>query len=456
MAKSAATLVAPMSQTTKREAAILELLRDICAAGIVLSSLVPEASSRYVFVPLVVLWIIFALLSSPKAFHKAFLDPDIKSYSVYLWLLTYIIFYLIGYMQSAEIGVLLNYMRIGFSLILFNYYLEAGNVMAIKRLIAFALLCIFVTCITTLRGLALDPMAARVLATGREELMQGLAGLAIGSYGFIYGLVFVAIATVGLIRSNLLKKQKILFAAMAALFIYTIYSSAFMMALLILTTVLILLFLNIKKTRWLLASALITMIALVALSPFFYSVLSFFGGTVENEVLSMRFNELAHAIKHGGVEGTANLADRWYFLTLSVASFLTNPILGVGGSYGFGTSAYGIGGHSAFFDELAKYGILGSGALFVALVSNASFVYRRLEHSKQKMVYYCSMVAFFILGTINTLLFVPVIFAAYFVVPGMIWAFSRTDLPTRTGTHEYPLVRKYSASRYSKSRRYST
>jgi len=439
--KSSPALVIPISHSRKEEINIDKLLRDLCAAGIVLTSLVPEASRWFIFLPVVLFWVLFSYVSNPKAFNKAFLIPDIKAYSIYLWLVTYTIFYFAGYMHGTEFNRLINYYRLGFSLLIFNYYLETSDIKAVKRIIVFALMCVFVVCIMTLRGIALDPMAARVLATGREDLMQGLTGMTIGSYGFIYGLVFLSVAIIGLIKTNLLKTQKIVFAVIVVLAIYTIFSAAFMMALLLLVTTFILLLFNVKKASRLFGVFLLILILIFFLTPVLYNALSYLGDIVMNPALSQRLQELAFLIRFGGVEGTENMDARLYFLTLSIGTFLANPILGIGGFYGFETSVHGIGGHSALFDELAKYGIFGAGALLVALYSNARFVYRRLIHDKQKLVYFCSMSAFFILGAINTLLFVPIIFMAYFVVPGLIWSFSEINPAKNSKKNEHPLVR---------------
>lgn len=424
--KSSPALVIPISHSRKEEINIDKLLRDLCAAGIVLTSLVPEASRWFIFLPVVLFWVLFSYLSNPKAFNKAFLFPYVKVYSIYVWLFTYTIFYFTGYMQGAEFDRLINYYRLGFTLLIFNYYLESSDVRAVKRIIVFALTSIIFICIMTLRGIAIDPMAARVLATGLEEQTQGLTGMIIGSYGFIYGLVFLTTAIIGLIKTNLLKKQKFVFLVIVILFIYTIFSAAFFMALLLLTTTFILLLFNVKKASHLFGVLLLLLILTFILAPILYNVLSYFGDIVEHVALSQRFHELALLIRFGTVEGTVNMDGRWYLLTLSAGTFLANPILGVGGFYGFETSAY-VGGHSAFFDQLAKYGVFGSGALFIALYSNASFVYRRFKNIRQKKVYVCCMSAFFILGAINTLLFVSIIFMAFFVVPGLIWSFSEMD-----------------------------
>jgi len=430
----------PIVQARQKEVAVYKVLRDTSAAGLALVSIVPEASSRFIFVPLFVSWVLFALLSSPRAFKKAFIIPDIKSYSVYFWLILYATFYFAGYMHGAEIEQLFNYARIGFSLLFFNYYLETDDMKSVRRLSVFSIACILFTSITTLRGLALDPLAARVLATGRVEWMYPVMGMAIGSYGFIYGLVFVVVAILGLIKAGLPVKRKIIFTSLVALFIYTIFSAAFMLALLILVTSVSLLLLNIKKNSHLLIAALVILMLLFALSPVVSSVLNYLGDTIEHQALSMRFHELAIMSRDFSVDGTLNAEGRRGLVMLSIRTFLSNPILGVGGFYGFGASQHGIGGHAAFLDELAKYGIIGAGLLFVALYSNARFIYRRLKNSKQKMAYYCSMTAFFILGLINTLLFVPIVFMAYFVVPGVIYSLNK-DTNVRSALNENTLVR---------------
>lgn len=415
----------PQMQAKKKEVTLLIMLRDFSAAGLVLVSIVPEASSRYIFVPLFVSWVLSALLSSPRAFNKAFIIPDIKSYSVYFWLILYAAFFFAGYMHGAEVDRLFNHARIGFSILFLNYYLETDDVKSVRRLTVFAIACIVFTSITTLRGLALDPMAARLLATGQEEAMRGLTGMAIGSYGFIYGLVFVNVAILGLIKAGLPVKRKIIFAALAALFIFTIFSAAFMVSLLLLVASVLLLLLKVKKNSHLIVVSLLILMLMFALSSVVSSFLIYLSDLVAHKMLASRFYELAITIEDFSFDGTENMDSRWRYLMLSIQTFLSNPILGVGGFYSFDTSMQGIGGHAAFFDELAKYGILGAGFLFVALYSNARFVYQRLKNSKQKTAYYCSITAFFILGSINTLLFVALVFMAYFVAPGIIYSLSK-------------------------------
>jgi len=428
------------------------LFRDVSAAGIILTSIIPDTSNRFIFLPLVIFWLLFSFISNARGFGKAYIIPSVKSYSVYLWLLSYGFFYVTGYAKGLE-DHLLNYARFGFSILLLNYYIEANDYKAIRRLTIFSIGCIVFTCLITLNTLFVNPMAARVLATGREELTQGLTGMGIGSYGFIYGVVFVAIAVFGSLKSGLIRKRKIIFAVLLVLFVFTIFKASFMFAILILTITSVLLLFNVKNTPNFIIVTLVLLGLFFILSAAIHNVFVFLGDTVKSEALSMRFYEMAYLLKYGNLEGTLNSAARLDLYALSFKSFLSSPIIGVGWHYGYGTSVFGIGGHSAFLDELARYGILGSGFLFVALMSNAKFVYRRFKDSKQKMVYYCSMSAFFILGMINTLLFVPIAIMAYFVVPGIICTVSKHDTnmnstvkKLRDKPNENTLVCQHSAS----------
>jgi O-antigen ligase len=425
MKENASLLSTKTYYSNPKAIALITGFRDLAFAGIVLISLVPETSNRFLFVTFFSMWIFFAYASNVRAFIKTLITPDIKIYSVYIWLMTYVIFYFTGYIQGAEIDRIFNHVRLGFTLLIFNYYLESEDWKAIEKLTGFSLACIVASCILTLRGIALDPMAARILATGREELIMGFDGLMIGTYGLIYSLAFVAVTLIGLLKMKKSIITKTIFLGMALLFSYTIFSAAFMIALLILLVGFLLIFLNIKNTLMLIVTSFILVFLALLLSPLLYATFSYLGAVIEHDALSMRFYELAHMVRYGTAEGTVTSEARFNLYWQSLTMFLENPILGIGGFYGFRTDLFGIGGHSTFLDELAKYGILGSGFLFVAIISNFRYVYGKLRSEKQRAIYFSVMILFCLLGFINTLLFVPIFFTMFFVVPGMIFSYTK-------------------------------
>lgn len=438
--------VHPAYSPANDKAAILVALRDVCAAALLLMSLVPETSSRYILIPTLAAWLILALLANARAFEKTFATPTIRTYSVYAWLFLHSILQLSGSVEGAGIDRLFMYSRLGFTILFFSYYLEAKDYRAIKGLTWFSLVCIVWTCLTTLRGLAFDPMAARLLATGVEQLTQDLVGMAIGSFGFIYGLVFVAVAIVGIVKTAALTKERLILAMVCVIAIYTIFSAAFMTALLLLATSVTLLSLNLKRPALLIPATMVLFGLLLALSPNVASLLVYIGDMVEHDLLAVRFYDLAQVFNYGAVGGAASFEGRLYFLTLSVETFLANPFFGVGGYYGFDASIYGIGGHSTAFDELAKYGVFGGSLLLVVLISNAASHYRRLSNDSQRTVYLCALSTFFLLSIVNPILFIPLLMMIYFVVPGLLCTFWTEEDPKHVGrldVGENPVVRKY-------------
>ncbi|MBS3873076.1 MAG: hypothetical protein KGZ92_03635 [Firmicutes bacterium] len=428
-----------LPQTRKRETILLIMLRDTSAAGLLMMSIVPGFLRVHFFGVLLALWAALAVLSNPKAFVRAYIVRNVQSYSVYLWLLIYGVFFFAGHMHGAGLDRVFNYAGIGFFMIFFRYYLECSDLIAVRVLSVFALICIFFVSLTTLRGLALNPMAARLLSTGIEELTIGLAGMGIGSYGFIYGLVFVVVAILGSTRAGTLAKHRFAAVALAVIFVYTIFSAAFTIALLLLAISVTLLLLKIKNTSHFAIATIYILLFLLVISPVVSTALHVLGDSVGHEALSERFHELAIISRTLSLESSISTAGRLGLIALSARTFLSAPILGVGGRYGVYVTYDVIGGHASFFDHLAQYGIVGAWLLFVSLYSNVRCVYRRLVLGTQKQTYLCAMITFFLLGCINTMMTVPIISMVFFVTPGVIYSLgidTREQLMRKDGSRD--------------------
>jgi len=413
----------------------LRFLREASFLGIIFVSIVPETSRKFIFIPLIITWFLFSLLSNLKAFEKTFIIPDIKSYSIYFWILIYLFFYFIGYMKGENLtNYLTSNMRFGFSLLFFNYYIKTNENDTIKKLTIASIIFTVLVSLKTLNVLAINPIASRVLATGREELIQnlGVNTFMLGGYGFIYGLIFICIAIFGCLRFGTIKKNKIIYIISLILFMLTIFSSAYTIAIIILIISLLLislllLTLRINNIKFFMTLSILLMLAFIILLNM-QNIFFYLSEIIPNAILSERFRDVAFFLKYGSAEGTVDLGARLEYYTISIKSFLESPLIGIGGYYGYESSIYGIGGHSAFWDELARYGILGSGYLFIALISNAIYVYRWFKDKRQRFIYFCGMLAFFTLGWINTLLFAPIAMIVFFVFPGIIHSLNTNKL----------------------------
>lgn len=387
------------------------------AVGILITSIVPNTSNKMIFTPLLLLWIISAFLTSNKSFINTFFKLSIKSYAIYVWLIGYFVFFITGYAIGIDV-YLLNYIRIGFSILMFDYYMELNDYKVIKKLTLVSIALIVFVCITTIKVLSTNKDAARILATGREDLAQNLHGI-IGTYGFIYSLVFICIVILGCFVDGTIKKNKVLWILILGLLLITIFEASFMIAIILLAAISLLMIFKVNKFSHFLFLFLLMVIFIELCLPFISDGLIFLANSVESQSMSMRFNELNQFIIDGNVGGTVDMGIRFNLYMISIKSFISSPLIGVGGFYGYDTRYFGIGGHSGFLDEIARYGILGTVSLFIGLIENMKYIYKKFD-KKQKNIYMKCTVAFFSLGFINTILFVPIIVVVFFVVPGLL------------------------------------
>lgn len=394
--------------------------RDLMTIGILITSLVPETSNKMVFLPLVLAWFLFAFQSNSRSIIVTFIKPSLKTYSIYLWIIGYMVFYFFGYTSGFEVYIF-NYIRIAFSILLINYYIELKNYSTLNRLAIISIFIICFVCITTIKALLIDKNAARLLSTGVESLTENIQGI-VGSFGFIYGLVFICITIIGCFAENIIIKHKAIWIIILVLMLFTIYEASFMIALIVLFVISLLIVLKINKLRDFLILCLAVLLILLVCSPIISNILLFLSRNVKGFELSMRVYELSQFITSGNTENAVDMGKRLSLYSISVKSFLSNPLLGVGGFYGYDSAYFGIGGHSGLLDELARYGILGTLPLFIGLIENMKYVYKKLI-TKKKIIYLKCMIGFFILGFINTVFFVPLIIIVFFVAPAILFYF---------------------------------
>ena len=389
--------------------------------GILVMSIMPGAYNKIIFVPLLFLWVFFAFITSNESFINTFVRPSLKSYAIYLWLIVYILIYMTGYAVGIDI-YLFNYMRIGFSILLFNYYIELKDINVIKRLTLISIALICFVCISTIIVLSTNPNAARILSTGREELAQNINGI-VGSFGFIYSLVFICIVILGCFVEGIINKNKTLWIIIYSLFLITIFKASFMIALILLTGISLSVILRVKKFWHLLFLFLLIILFDVFCLPYISALLLFLANSVGSDAVAQRLHELNQFIISGNIENTSDMGIRLKYIIMSLESFISSPLVGVGGFYGYDTRYFGIGGHSGFLDELARYGILGTLSLFIGLIANMKYVFKILN-KKQKNIYLKCSIGFFILGFINTIFFIHIFIVFFIVVPGLLIYFN--------------------------------
>ncbi len=126
---------------------------------------------------------------------------------------------------------------------------------------------------------------------------------------------------------------------------------------------------------------------------FYHPLLSGANERIENVILDP---------ESGGYSGDRMYeGSRWYLNQISLNTFFSHPYFGEGGTT---TLNPHLGGHSAFFDLLGGYGLLGGGGAFIGIVllilRNASIRFWR-ERDWQTLLELTTIILYSIVGIVN-------------------------------------------------------
>lgn len=90
--------------------------------------------------------------------------------------------------------------------------------------------------------------------------------------------------------------------------------------------------------------------------------------THENPLFYQAYSRIENFIQDpqsGGYAGESLSASRWYLAEISIKTFQSEPLVGMGGPREYNPF---IGGHSSLFDSLAIYGVLGGGGAICGII----------------------------------------------------------------------------------------
>ena len=417
--KEGVFLVYSIITSDKRMQVLLSFLRDCCAGIMLITTIIPETSSRILFSILLISWFTLAFLSCPYVFLHALKEPDLAEFSIIIWIFLYIFFYYIGYASGFDI-YLVTYIRFTIGMIFFSFYSSLSNCEAIRRLAIISVLCFTYTCLTTLIGLEQNPWAARFLSTGIEDITDSLVGLNIGGYGFVYSLSYVVVVMFGVVRQKKLRNiYKYLAIGFILLGMYTLYKASFMIAILLTIISMLLILLHIKRPLQIVIISVVILLLWLIFIPVVIDSLLYLAMLDEGGILAEKLLGMAATLQKG-VQIDVDPNSRSYLYSLSLKTFLSSPFIGIGGSYGE-TGSYEVGKHSEYLDTLAMYGVFGFLFLFFLLFTNAKKVYIFLQSDYDRYVFLCYIFMFVLLGVFNTFLTSPLLgLTVYFIAPSIL------------------------------------
>jgi len=266
--------------------------------------------------------------------------------------LLYLVFF--SLLVLFDFGTAARHIRVSFVFwgTLIVYYLTSKFPQARKRLTNLLLILFLVTTVTSMLGVISNPRAARILTYAENDIEEDLIIriLNIGGIAFFQGLVICAPIVMSFIYQN--KYRKLAIVMLISIFISIIFASFTISFTLLLFAVLIgYLVNNSGMNRTILAIA----ITVAAIFIPWSNILLLVGNLLNNEAILIRLKSISDFSVTGMLSG--NMASRMEVYLESFNTFLENP-LGVGPQYSYVAFDQGIGYHSQFLDDLARYGVL--------------------------------------------------------------------------------------------------
>ena len=405
-----------MSRVPKPERALgASWVHVACGAFIILWLDVGVAAATMDVLPSVVkIGVLGTWLGLAAVRSKPFLD----SFAVNAWPLA--VMMVITVMFAGEVVQASQYTQ-GFGYLLIAFALLCFYAQPTHRREGLVLVCIVavdlaITGVRTLIAVQSDPQLARYLATTEDKRVavygdQSFAGL--GGYGLAYALAAVLLVVMFfLVRGQ---RHRFALALVLACGLVVLVELAFATAI-VLTFGLGLAFLIHDLVQKAALRVLIYAAALLGWITGLYSAVldTVAGWAVVGDVVSQRLTELARFLSGDSTNGS-DLGTRLHHWSDSVAIFLDSGPLGIAGRTGVSGDT---GGHSAWLDLLASYGLLVVLPLLFFLFA-WRFSCRRSSPNGVSALRR-AWLYFIILGFINPLLFSTIVLTWMFFVPMLV------------------------------------
>ncbi|MFW6015503.1 MAG: hypothetical protein ACOCRK_03635 [bacterium] len=396
-----------------RNTGFISVFRDLVFCFLILWLVNPQTrfSSVYnwnIYGAGLLLWIVFAFLSSPKHFYRALVCN--KVWMVWLYPLYIMIASLMGHASFS-----LYQFTIPFIYIFFFYYSQNKNKKQMIYLIYICILYILIININTLIVNQSNFQVSRLLASSNFEETYKLSSPFIGDFPYIYSLVGISISMIGIYKYyHKLKSLKYLLFAI--LCIIVIIRSQYMIALLItiFITIILLTVGDIKSIKGIMR-LMIFILAIISSYVFLGPLLGWLSQFVSGPLLAQRFEELS-SVFNGNTYIFSLTRIRLY--SNSINTFLNNVFFGVGE-----VSDYDIvGGHSQVLDTFARYGIFG-GTCFIITISRAFVHVKSRLSGKMSVIYNYVMAAFFLQSIINLSYYDLQLTFYFFIIPMILYLY---------------------------------
>lgn len=364
-------------------------------------------SQNYINFTLLVAWGLTAMIRNPRLFKEIAYK---RKYTYFYLLLVFVFGTGLISLHISDVVKFVLAIIITFSPIFMADYFKSSYDPWLNKSVYWASILIMVYySVSLLNVLRKYPTAARELASGSAQVVQFFYGLNVGGgYELIYGLLFLII----FLSQRWLKGYS--YIPLSILFAITIYRADYFIAVVFSVLGILMNLLNGSNKKVLLVAYIMCIFGMVLyLSGAFYYI----GSTIvsftqsSGSVLSDKLSQIGHFLMGG--QSIQYLTDgRFSRSSLSMSTFLHNPLTGIGWVTGFNTNyELGlIGQHSEWIDSLGRFGVIGAGLYF-------TFLFKSIQETYQyKKKLYSTIIVFVILGFFDPIRNFTVMFTIFFLV----------------------------------------
>lgn len=319
---------------------------------------------------------------------------------------------------------------------MYRFYAEKKDYSFLGLLALVALAATLLGAVMTLYYLGIDPMIAKSISQSGNTNFLVYQKSGIGSFGFIYLMLFITIACLPLLFKSLptVRKKKTMKLALAVgmvVFILCIIKAGFSAAILLFICGGVLWLISFIKNKWFrYGAAILMVIAIVFLKQPFGQWLA--GLQIENDMIRERIHDIGYFLVTGesGVHTSARFED----FQRSLESFFRYPLFG----YNFRLGGFPVispGGHAEWIDLFAVYGLAGGIPLMATIIQKSRYIQATLQQQTNYNYYSIICIVCIIYGFLDPFLRIYHIgFAMFLVVPAIPYlpfAFKGKKTPLR-------------------------
>ena len=293
---------------------------------------------------------------------------------IVLYMLVFTLLYLLD-VDDANAHIRVSFTFWGTALLYFGVLDDEGRI----RIGKYLLILFIVTALTSAYGVITDNNAARTIAhaSADDELqvaykMKNIANI------YLFQMLVMIMPPMIILSESLL--ARVATTAVAVGIIIILVNASFTISLIVYVfAVLLSISFKGKQTQRVLVALLISIpIAAVLMNG--DTVLTYLGDIINNDRIAVRLYGLRDLIYSGSQNGNVGL--RWELYLVSTETFFDN-LFGVGVHYSYHRFENGIGYHSQFLDDLARFGLFGL-AFYVSFIKE---YYKHLRNRWKEMGY---------------------------------------------------------------------